>query len=82
MQCDSKFFLFSFIAISNESHYFPTFSNLSTHGAATMMGRHNGVVARLKIITPSAIGVHCDAHRLNLASLRFILTTVLLEQLD
>ena len=41
---------------------------IGTDGASTMMGRHNGVVARLKSITPSAIGVHCAAHRLNLAS--------------
>ena len=41
---------------------------IGTDGASTMMGRHNGVVARLKTITPSAIGVHCAAHRLNLAS--------------
>ena len=41
---------------------------IGTDGASTMMGRHNGVVARLKSITPSAIGVHCATHRLNLAS--------------
>ena len=29
---------------------------------ATMAGCHNGVVASLKRITPSAIGVHCAAH--------------------
>ena len=41
---------------------------IGTDEAATMAGCHNGVVARLKRITPSAIGVHCAAHRLNLAS--------------
>ena len=41
---------------------------IATDGASTMMGRHNGVVTRLKTITPSAIGVHCAAHQLNLAS--------------
>ena len=41
---------------------------IATDGASTMMGRHSGVVARLKTITPSAIGVHCAAHRLNLTS--------------
>ena len=40
---------------------------IGTDGAATMAGCHNGVVARLERITPSAIGVHCAAHRLNLA---------------
>ena len=41
---------------------------IGTDGAATTAGCHNGVVARLKRITPSAIGVHCAAHRLNLTS--------------
>ena len=41
---------------------------IGTDGASTMMGCHSGVVACLKTITPSAIGVHCAAHRLNLAS--------------
>ena len=41
---------------------------IGTDGAATMIGCHNGVVTRLKQITPTAIGVHCSAHRLNLAS--------------
>ena len=33
-----------------------------------MMGCRNGVVAQLKRITPSTIGVHRAAYRLNLAS--------------
>ena len=41
---------------------------IGTDGAATMTGCHDGVVARLKETTPSVIGVHCAAHRLNLAS--------------
>ncbi len=41
---------------------------IGTDGAATMAGCRTGVVVRLKNITPSAIGVHCAAHRLNLAS--------------
>lgn len=41
---------------------------IGTDGAATMIGRHNGIVAHLKTSTPSAIGVHCAAHHLNLAS--------------
>ena len=41
---------------------------IGTDGAATMIGRRSGVVTRLKETTPSAIGVHCAAHRLNLAS--------------
>ena len=41
---------------------------IGTDGASTMMGCHNGIVARLKTITPSAIGVHCAVNHLNLAS--------------
>ena len=41
---------------------------IGTDGASTMIGCRNGVVARLKETAPSAIGVHCAAHRLNLAS--------------
>ena len=41
---------------------------IGTDGAATMTGCRTGVVVRLKQITPSAISVHCAAHRLNLAS--------------
>ena len=41
---------------------------IGTDGASTMTGCHSGVVAHLKLITPSAIGVHCAVHRLNLAS--------------
>ena len=41
---------------------------IGTDGASTMIGKHNGVVTRLKAITPTAISVHCAAHRLNLAS--------------
>ena len=43
---------------------------IGTDGASTMLGCRNGVVAQLKRIRPSAIGVHCAAHRLNLASLQ------------
>ena len=41
---------------------------IGTDGASTMVGCHIGVVVRLKSISPCAIGVHCAAHRLNLAS--------------
>ena len=41
---------------------------IATDGAATMLGRHNGVVTRLKAIKPSALRVHCAVHRLNLTS--------------
>ena len=41
---------------------------IGTDGASTMIGCRNGVVTRLKNLVPSAISVHCAAHRLNLAS--------------
>ena len=41
---------------------------IGTDGAPTMLGCRTGVVTRLQAIQPSAIGVHCAAHRLNLAS--------------
>lgn len=40
---------------------------IGTSGAATMIGKHNGVT-HLKAITPTVISVHCAAHCLNLAS--------------
>ena len=41
---------------------------IGTDGASTMLESRNGVVAQLDRIRPSAIGVHCAAHTLNLAS--------------
>lgn len=41
---------------------------IGTDGASTMIGHRNGVVTRLKKLVPTAIGIHCAAHRLNLAS--------------
>ena len=41
---------------------------IGTDGAATMIGCRSGVVTRLKSIIPSAVSVHCAAHRLNLVS--------------
>ena len=40
---------------------------ISTHGAPATISSRSGVVACLKSITPSAIGMPCAAHRLNLA---------------
>ena len=42
--------------------------SIGTDGAATMVGCCTGVVTRLQPIQPSVIGVHCAAHRPNLAS--------------
>lgn len=37
-------------------------------GAAVMMGRNNGVVARIRNeMAPKIVGIHCFAHRLELA---------------
>lgn len=41
---------------------------LGTDCAATMAGCSNGVPTRLNTITPSAIGMHCEAHGLKLTS--------------
>ena len=41
---------------------------IGTDGAATMTGCCTGVIVRLKEMNPCAIGEHCAAHRLNLAS--------------
>ncbi|XP_022106967.1 zinc finger protein 862-like [Acanthaster planci] len=41
---------------------------VGTDGAAVMTGRKSGVVKRLKDDVPCLIGIHCTAHRLNLAS--------------
>lgn len=40
-------------------------ANIGTDGSFTVIGCHSGVVTHLKTITPSAIGVHCEAHTLN-----------------
>ena len=40
---------------------------LGTDGAAVMQGRKGGVVALMKKYLPSVLGVHCLAHRLELA---------------
>ena len=40
---------------------------LGADGAAVMMGCNTGVVTRLRELAPSLIGVHCFAHRLELA---------------
>ncbi|KAJ8023492.1 hypothetical protein HOLleu_35949 [Holothuria leucospilota] len=41
---------------------------VGTDGASVMTGRKRGVVKRLKDDVPCLIGIHCTAHRLNLAS--------------
>ena len=37
-------------------------------GASVMIGKHNGVSAKLKLIDPVLIHIHCIAHRLTLAT--------------
>jgi hypothetical protein len=39
---------------------------LGCDGANVMLGKHSGVAARLKVLNPSIISVHCAAHRLAL----------------
>ena len=45
-----------------------TMRGIGTDSAATMTGCRTGVVVRLEEITPSATGMHCAAHRLNLVA--------------
>ena len=40
---------------------------MASDGASVMLGRNNGVAAKLKAIAPSVIAVHCVCHRLALA---------------
>ncbi|XP_071121930.1 zinc finger protein 862-like [Mytilus edulis] len=41
---------------------------IATDGAAVMVGRHSGVVTRIKETVPGLLSSHCIAHRLALAS--------------
>nr|XP_006818252.1 PREDICTED: zinc finger protein 862-like [Saccoglossus kowalevskii] len=41
---------------------------IGTDGAAVMTGKNNGVVKKLQEFATTAIGIHCSAHRLQLAS--------------
>ena len=49
---------------------------IGTDGASTMIGCHNGVVARLKRNAPSAICVHCAAQRLILAFHKLVILSL------
>ena len=41
----------------------------ASDGASVMVGKTNGVAAKLKASLPHLISIHCIAHRLSLASL-------------
>ena len=41
---------------------------IGTDGATVMIGCRNGVVKRMQNVCKAAVGIHCAAHRLNLAS--------------
>ena len=45
--------------------------DMASVGASVMLGRNNGVAAKLKAIVPSAIVVHCVCHRLALVCADF-----------
>ncbi|XP_006811975.1 zinc finger protein 862-like [Saccoglossus kowalevskii] len=47
---------------------FSKLCGIGTDGAAVMTWKHNGVVKHLQGFAPSAIGIHCCGHRLQLAS--------------
>ena len=40
---------------------------MSTDGASVMLGKNNGVYAKLKELQPSLVAIHCMAHRLELS---------------
>ena len=40
---------------------------LGSDGASVMLGRNNGVIAKLQEMQPAVIAVHCSGHRLELA---------------
>lgn len=48
---------------------FNKFIGFGSDGAATMVGKKNGVSTRLKKLNPFLTSVHCVAHRTNLAAL-------------
>lgn len=48
---------------------FNKFIGFGSDGAATMVGKKNGVSTRLKELNPFLTSVHCVAHRTNLAAI-------------
>ena len=42
-------------------------NGLATDGASVMLGKHNGVAAKLKEKAPALVNVHCVCHKLALA---------------
>lgn len=40
---------------------------LGSDGASVMLGRNNGVAAKLRRLQPAMVAVHCYAHKLELA---------------
>ena len=64
----SHVWIYIYIYIEQASLDMSKLRGIGTDGAVTMVGCRTGVVTRLQAIQSSAIGVHCAAHRLNLAS--------------
>ena len=52
---------------STETNWKYKLVGFGSDGANVMMGKNNGVVAKLKTMQPSLQGVHCSSHRLELA---------------
>lgn len=57
--------------IQNEVHQcnlpIDNMKGLATDGASVMIGKHNGVAAKLKEVNPVLLNVHCICHKLALA---------------
>lgn len=40
---------------------------MGSDGASVMLGKNNGVAAKLRVLQPAMVAVHCYAHKLELA---------------
>lgn len=56
------------VFLTNAKFEISKLGDIGTDGASTIIVCRNGVVTCLKSLAPSAISVHCAAHRLNLTS--------------
>lgn len=54
------------VAVEILRPWLPKLIGLCFDGAAVMVGHHNGLRAKIQNVAPTALFVHCSAHRLNL----------------
>ena len=57
-------------------------AGLGTDGAAVMQGKNSGLVARMKAIQPCMVGIHCMAHRLELAFKSTVKEVIVFQEID